>query len=239
MIFPDYTIRRLYNTESTTDADPPIAEESAKAFSLPEGIKVKVWASEPMVQNPIGMAWDNQGRMWIAENYTYGSRKIRFDLSLRDRVIILLDTDGDGQADTRKVFTDKVQMLTSVEVGQGGVWLMCPPKLLFIPDRNGDLIPDGKPEVMLDGFDVAREIIIILPMVYVGVPMVGFMADVDTPAPEELECRVRPMNYVIRLTGGSGVIIRKERWLRYLLMERLIHGGMTGMSTGNCFLLIP
>ena len=147
---------RLPNTESTTDADPPSAEESAKAFSLPEGTKVKVWASEPMVQNPIAMAWDNQGRMWVAENYTYGSRKIRFDLSLRDRVIVLSDRDGDGQADTRKVFTDKVQMLTSVEVGHGGVWLMCPPKLLFIPDRNGDLIPDGEPEVMLDGFDVAR-----------------------------------------------------------------------------------
>ena len=146
----------LPNTESTTDADPPSAEESAKAFSLPEGTKVKVWASEPMVQNPIGMAWDKRGRMWVAENYTYGSRKVRFDLSLRDRVIVLSDTDGDGQADTRKVFTDEVQMLTSVEVGHGGVWLMCPPKLLFIPDRDGDLVPDGKPEVMLDGFDVAR-----------------------------------------------------------------------------------
>jgi len=147
---------KLPNTESTTDADPPSAEESAKAFSLPEGTKVKVWASEPMVQNPIGMAWDKHGRMWVAENYTYGSRKIRFDLSLRDRVIVLSDTDGDGQADTRKGFTDKVQMLTSMEVGQGGVWLMCPPKLLFIPDRDGDLVPDGEPEVMLDGFDVAR-----------------------------------------------------------------------------------
>ena len=144
------------NTESTTDADPPSAEESAKSFSLPEGIKVKVWASEPMVQNPIAMAWDSQGRMWVAENYTYGSRKVRFDLSLRDRVIVLSDTDGDGHADTRKVFTDEVQMLTSVEVGQGGVWLMCPPKLLFIPDRDGDMVPDGEPEVMLDGFDVAR-----------------------------------------------------------------------------------
>ena len=80
---------RLPNTESTTDADPPSAEESAKAFSLPEGTKVKVWASEPMVQNPIAMAWDKHGRMWVAENYTYGSRKIRFDLSLRDRVIVL------------------------------------------------------------------------------------------------------------------------------------------------------
>ena len=144
------------NTESTTDADPPSAEESAKFFSLPEGTKVKVWASEPMVQNPIAMAWDKHGRMWVAENYTYGSRKIRFDLSLRDRVIVLSDMDGDGQADTRKVFTDEMQMLTSVEFGQGGVWLMCPPKLLFIPDRDGDLVPDGEPQVMLDGFDIAR-----------------------------------------------------------------------------------
>lgn len=146
----------LPNTESTTDANPPSAEESAKSFSLPEGTQVKVWAGEPMVQNPIAMAWDSQGRMWVAENYTYGSRKVRFDLSLRDRVIVLSDTDGDGHADTRKVFTDEVQMLTSVEVGHGGVWLMCPPKLLFIPDRDGDLVPDGEPEVMIDGFDVAR-----------------------------------------------------------------------------------
>ncbi len=146
----------LPNTESTTDADPPSAEESAKSFSLPDGFGVAVWAAEPAVQNPIGMAWDQKGRMWVAENYTYGSRKVRFDLSLRDRVVVLADEDGDGKAEFRKVFTDKVQMLTSVEVGHGGVWLMCPPNLLFIPDADGDLVPDGEPEVRLDGFDVGR-----------------------------------------------------------------------------------
>ena len=146
----------VYNTETSTFAGPPSGKESANSFTLPVGTKVNVWASEPMVQNPIANAWDSKGRMWVAENFTYGSRKVRFNLGLRDRVIILSDTDGDGKADTRKVFTDKVQMLTSVEVGYGGVWLMCPPKLLFIPDRDGNLAPDGEPEVMLDGFDVAR-----------------------------------------------------------------------------------
>lgn len=146
----------LPNTESTTDADPPSAEESAKSFSLPDGYGVSVWAAEPAVQNPIGMAWDPKGRMWVAENYTYGSRKVRFDMSLRDRVVVLADEDGDGKAETRTVFTDKLQMLTSVEVGHGGVWLMCPPNLLFIPDADGDLVPDGEPEVRLDGFDVGR-----------------------------------------------------------------------------------
>ena len=146
----------LPNTESTTDGGPPSLEESAGKFRLPDDYGVSVWSGEPKVQNPIAMAWDEKGRMWVAENYTYGSRKIRFDLSLRDRVIVLADEDGDGVAEFRKVFTDEVQMLTSVEVGMGGVWLMCPPRLLFIPDRNGDLIPDGEPQVMLDGFDVAR-----------------------------------------------------------------------------------
>jgi putative membrane-bound dehydrogenase-like protein len=76
---------------------------------------------------------------------------------LKDRVIILEDKDWDGVAETRKVFTEDVQMLTSVEVGRGGVWLMCPPQVLFIPDRNGDDMPDGEPEVVLDGFTVAKD----------------------------------------------------------------------------------
>ena len=88
----------LPNTESTTDADPPSAEESAKSFSFTEGTKVKVWASEPMVQNPIAMAWDKHGRMWIAENYTYGSRKVRFDLGPLDRLIVVVDEGGDVPA---------------------------------------------------------------------------------------------------------------------------------------------
>jgi len=64
-------------------------------------------------------------------------------MSLRDRVLIFEDTDGDGVADKRTVFTDDVQMLTSIEVGHGGVWLMCPSRLLFIPDRDQDDQPDG------------------------------------------------------------------------------------------------
>ena len=146
----------IYNNEANTEASPMPAAEAASTMQLPEGFSATVFASEPDVQNPIAMAWGDDGRMWVAENYTYSDRIQKFDLSLRDRVIILNDTDGDGKADSRKVFTDKVQMLTSVEVGRGGVWLMCPPQLLFIPDADGDDVPDGSPEVILDGFTVAK-----------------------------------------------------------------------------------
>jgi putative membrane-bound dehydrogenase-like protein len=144
----------LYNSEPGNPS-PMSPQEALKALKLPDGFKATLFAAEPEVQNPIGMAWDAKGRMWVAENYTYAERAKRFDLGLKDRVIILEDKDWDGVAETRKVFTDDVQMLTSVEVGRGGVWLMCPPQVLFIPDANGDDIPDGEPEVVLDGFTVA------------------------------------------------------------------------------------
>lgn len=145
-----------YNSEVGNPA-PMSPQEALKALKLPDGFKATLFAAEPDVQNPIAMAWDAKGRMWVAENYTYAERAKRFDLSLKDRVIILEDKDWDGVAETRKVFTDDVQMLTSVEIGHGGVWLMCPPQLAFIPDANGDDIPDGEPQVVLDGFTVARD----------------------------------------------------------------------------------
>ena len=52
-------------------------------------------ATEPDIQNPIAMAWDSRGRLWVAENFTYAERQQRFDLSLLDRVLIFSDTDGD------------------------------------------------------------------------------------------------------------------------------------------------
>jgi len=146
----------LYNSEPG-DPKPMSPQEALKALKLPEGFKATLFAAEPDVQNPVAMAWDVKGRMWVAENYTYAERAKRFDLGLKDRVIILEDKDWDGVAETRKVFTEDVQMLTSVEVGRGGVWLMCPPQVLFIPDTNGDDIPDGEPQVVLDGFTVAKD----------------------------------------------------------------------------------
>ena len=145
------------NSERDAIAQPLPAAAAAAALRMPTGFQVSVFAAEPDVQNPIGMTWDARGRLWIAENYTYAERSQRFDLTMRDRVVILHDGDHDGIAEQRKVFTDRVQMLTSVEVGYGGVWLMCPPRLLFLPDRNYDDIPDGPAEVVLDGFEVAQD----------------------------------------------------------------------------------
>lgn len=144
-----------HNSERDTAAKLTSPEEALKLITVPEGFRATLFASEPEVQNPVAMAWDERGRLWVAENYTYAERELRFDMTLRDRILVFEDKDWDGKADSRKVFIDKLQVLTSVETGRGGVWALCPPQLLFIPDADGDAVPDGAPEVVLDGFTVA------------------------------------------------------------------------------------
>jgi putative membrane-bound dehydrogenase-like protein len=147
---------RPRNTEPSTSL--PVSPAAAAAgFRAPEGFRVSVFAAEPDVQNPIAMAWDRRGRLWVAENFTYAEQTERFDLRLRDRVLIFEDANGDGRFDRRTVFSDSLQRLASVELGRGGVWLLCPPVLLFVPDRDGDDVADGPAEVVLDGFGVATE----------------------------------------------------------------------------------
>ena len=146
-----------FNSERDAAASPMPAVDAAATMEVPEGFRAQVFAAEPEVQNPVAMAWDPRGRLWIAENHTYAEWPLKHDSRLRDRVLIFEDVDGDGRADRRKVFLDDLQRLTSVEIGLGGVWLMCPPRLLFVPDRDGDDVPDGPPKVMLDGFDPLAE----------------------------------------------------------------------------------
>ena len=138
------TFPPLYNTERNPVAAPMPPADAAAGFKLPPGFKATVFAAEPDVQNPIALAWDGRGRLWVAENFTYAESPRKFDLGLRDRVLIFEDRDGDGRFDSRTVFTENVQMLSSLELGSGGVWLMCPPRLLFMPDRDRNDIPDAR-----------------------------------------------------------------------------------------------
>lgn len=145
------------NTETDLARPRLSAADAAAAFRVPAGFSVSVFAAEPEVMNPIAVAWDTRSRLWVAENFTFAERIRQFEPDLRDRVLILADTDGDGTCDERRVFSDTLARVTGIEVGLGGVWLMCPPRLLFIPDRDRDDLPDAPPETVLEGFTVPAE----------------------------------------------------------------------------------
>ncbi|MBX3434645.1 MAG: DUF1080 domain-containing protein [Pirellulales bacterium] len=126
------------------------AEEAAAAMRLPAGFTATAFAAEPDVKQPIAMALDDRGRVWVAEAYEYPRRAP--EGKGRDRILVFADTDGDGRFDERKVFAEGLNLVSGLEVGFGGVWVGAAPYLLFIPDRDGDDVPDGEPQVLLDGW---------------------------------------------------------------------------------------
>ncbi len=126
------------------------AEEAAAVMQLPEGFSVTVSAAEPEVTQPIAMALDERGRLWVAEAFEYPRRAK--DGEGRDRILIFEDENGDGKFDRRKVFYEGLNLVSGLEVGFGGVWVGAAPYLLFIPDADGDDTPDAEPQILLDGW---------------------------------------------------------------------------------------
>src|SRR5262249_27056014 len=126
------------------------AEEAARVMKVPPGFSVKVSAAEPDVKQPIAMAIDHRGRVWVAEAYEYPVRPP--EGQGRDRILIFEDKDGDGKFDSRKVFAEHLNLVSGMELGFGGVFVGAAPYLEFIPDRNADDVPDGPPEILLDGW---------------------------------------------------------------------------------------
>jgi putative membrane-bound dehydrogenase-like protein len=135
------------NADTMVDAPLP-AEQAAAGMIIPDGFNVTLFAGEPDVQQPIGFCIDDRGRLWVAEAYNYPNHGTKPG----DRIVIFEDSDGDGKFDKRTVFYDQLNYVTGIEVGFGGVWVMSPPSLYFIPDGNGDDVPDSQPQVLLDGF---------------------------------------------------------------------------------------
>ncbi len=140
------------NTQKSGD-EPPSPEEARTLMTVPDGFKVTLFAGEPDVAQPIAINYDDRGRLWVAESFSY----IEWKRKGQDRISIFEDHDNDGRFDSRKVFWSKANHLSGFQIGFGGVWVCDAPQLLFIPDKNRDDIPDGPPQVMLDGWATNAE----------------------------------------------------------------------------------
>ncbi|HEX4142234.1 MAG TPA: PVC-type heme-binding CxxCH protein [Pirellulales bacterium] len=165
----------LADTNATTDLDRPAIppEEAVKLFQVPAGLEISLFAAEKKVAQPLSISFDDRGRMWVIQYLQYpvpeGLKPVEVDQYLRtvydripeppprgprgaDRITIYEDTDGDGRPDKSKDFINGLNLCSGVEVGQGGVFVLQTPYLLFYPDRDGNDVPDGDPEVLLSGF---------------------------------------------------------------------------------------
>jgi putative membrane-bound dehydrogenase-like protein len=115
-------------------------EDAALAMSVPDGFRVQLTAGEPLVHQPIAFTIDPKGRLWVAEAYTYPNRAK--DGEGKDKIVILEDPNGEGSFEKRKTFIEGLNLVSGLELGYGGVWVGAAPYLMFIPDQDGDDVPD-------------------------------------------------------------------------------------------------
>src|SRR3954463_1426075 len=127
-------------------------EDEMKTFFMPPGYHVELVASEPMIEEPILIDWDADGRMWVIEERGYMQ-----DLpatNQRDpigRISVLEDTNGDGKMDKKTVFMDGLVLPRALKVLDHGVLIGEPPHLWLARDTNGDLKADTK-EMVVDTY---------------------------------------------------------------------------------------
>jgi glucose/arabinose dehydrogenase/lysophospholipase L1-like esterase len=130
-------------------------DQAIQQMTIGKGLKVDLFASEkefPELVNPVQMAFDTRGRLWVAawKNYPHWQPKTPMD----DKLLILEDTNGDGKADKRTVFAGDLNNPTGFEFYNGGVILAQAPNLVFLKDTNGDDRYDVK-QILLGGLDTA------------------------------------------------------------------------------------
>ena len=143
-----------YGFTETQEKVPYLTPEQAVAkMTYPAAYEVSVFAGEPAIAQPIAFTFDAKGRIWVVENYNYRTRGSH-TTDQATRLVILDDADSDGRFDGKKVFTDKLTFTSGIAVGHGGVWVGSPPNFSFIPDADGDDVPDGPPQVLLDGWGI-------------------------------------------------------------------------------------
>jgi len=140
--------------EKLPDDQQRMAQNAIKGLQIDEGLYATLFASEPMITNPTNMDIDSRGRVWINEGYNYRpqvnpTHPVEAE---GDKIMILEDTDGDGVADTSKVFYqgNDVNSALGICVLGNKVIISCSPKVFIFTDTDGDDKADKK-EVLFEG----------------------------------------------------------------------------------------
>ncbi len=154
-------VTEIPKVENRTHPEIPMMElqkplspaDSAAHTQVPVGTRLQLFASEPMVVNPIAIDWDPSGRAWVIESFGYPNNVPDGPGSGKDRIKILEDTNGDGSADKMTVFADGLRhCTTSVFVNQGVV-ITDGKEIVYLGDENGDGRSDVR-KVLATGLNI-------------------------------------------------------------------------------------
>ena len=143
----------------SSQQQPPYSPQDAlSTFRLPEGYSIELAASEPLVTDPVEVAFDEDGKMYVVQMDDYPSEKMDDygeGKEPKSKIMLLEDKDGDGFYESGTVFADGLQYANGVMPWKGGVLVTSAPDILFLKDTDGDGKADVK-NVLLTGFAVTN-----------------------------------------------------------------------------------
>lgn len=148
---PDLVQRKSFNDMLATVEPKPKSPEAALASMRAHGgLRVELVAAEPLVVDPIAIAWGADGKLWVVEMRDY---PLGMDGKGKpgSRVKFLVDENGDGKYDKATVFLDKLSYATGVMPWRDGVLVTAAPLVFFAKDTNGDGKADVR-ETLFAGF---------------------------------------------------------------------------------------
>lgn len=118
----------------TTEARSP--QDEKLGLRVPDGFEIQLFASEPDIGKPLNMTFDDKGRMWLTQSFEYPFPDTSG--TPRDRISVLEDTDGDGQADKIEVFADSLNIPIGIVKVPDGVIAYSIPTITHFRDINND-----------------------------------------------------------------------------------------------------
>ncbi len=137
----------LLGSPGCSDSEPPLGPaEALTTFQLPEGFRIELVAAEPQVVDPIAIAFDKRGRLYVVEMRDYP-----LSPESLGRIKLLEDADGDGRFEKASIFADQLHFPHGVLPWKGGVLVTCAPDILYLEDTDGDNRADVR-KVVLTGF---------------------------------------------------------------------------------------
>jgi len=142
-------------TNFNTEVHLTSPEEAKASFTLPPDFEISLYASEvdfPDLKDPVAITFDKQGRLWVTTNPSYP--QYLPGTPPDDKILILEDSDHNGQADKQTVFARGLHLPIGIELADGGAYVSLQPNLHFLKDTDGDDIADTN-DVILHGFDTA------------------------------------------------------------------------------------
>jgi putative membrane-bound dehydrogenase-like protein len=138
--------------EAITLQLPMSVKASMERTQVPIDMRLELFAAEPDIMKPIAFAWDERGRLWVAETADYPHGVVESGEG-NDSIKICEDTDGDGKSDKFTVFADKLNLPTSLVFARGGIVVAQAPRFIFLKDTNGDDKADLR-EVIMESWGV-------------------------------------------------------------------------------------